>query len=301
MRQKARRLADVEYLQDVFTHLLLLNEERGFHATGAAILGRDGAATYFKTAIAADQFILKPEYDQVLSRFDASTLALIGHTRWATRGNPNVNRNNHPILAQHVLGTHNGTIENADALFKQWSLPRVGTVDSELLFRLADTYASPRGLDVVSYLRALQQCRGAMSAVVLNTLCPHEILIMKGNRPLHFRWHGGLAALAYASDDAYLDFACDVSEGWVQYPVAEMTAMIIRLAEKFSVQFVPLAFTATEPISNHIDDWGGYGGGWKRETDGSYIKRSTPKPLYTASSAKAAEFKAKFSAPSSAT
>ena len=68
----------------------------------------------------------------------------MGYTRWRTRGNEFNNHNNHPIRAGIVLGTHNGTIFNADHLFRRLGLPRYAEVDNELIFRLVDRFA-PEG------------------------------------------------------------------------------------------------------------------------------------------------------------
>ena len=46
-----------------------------------------------------------------------------------TRGDERVNRNNHPIRAGDVIGTHNGTIYNADYLFRRFKLRRFAEVD----------------------------------------------------------------------------------------------------------------------------------------------------------------------------
>jgi glucosamine 6-phosphate synthetase-like amidotransferase/phosphosugar isomerase protein len=43
----------------------------------------------------------------------------MGHTRWRTRGSETNSRNNHPIRAGIITGTHNGTIYNADYLFRR--------------------------------------------------------------------------------------------------------------------------------------------------------------------------------------
>jgi len=51
-----------------------------------------------------------------------STTLLLGHNRWRTRGDERNNFNNMPLRAGGCLGTHNGTVYNADYLFKRFKL-----------------------------------------------------------------------------------------------------------------------------------------------------------------------------------
>jgi glucosamine--fructose-6-phosphate aminotransferase (isomerizing) len=61
----------------------------------------------------------------------------IVHTRWATKGDPSVNLNNHPIDVQGIVGVHNGHVSNDDALFAKIDksvYQRQAAVDSEAAF-----------------------------------------------------------------------------------------------------------------------------------------------------------------------
>ena len=69
----------------------------------------------------------------------------MGHTRWPTRGDVRNNFNNHPLRCLDCLGTANGTITNADALFRRFRLRRHAEVDSELIFRLANRLTGENG------------------------------------------------------------------------------------------------------------------------------------------------------------
>ena len=80
-----------------------------------------------------------------------------GLERWI-RGGERINRNNHPIRAGDVIGTHNGTIYNADYLFRRFKLPRFAQVDSELLFCLAARAARNGRMDVEWFKERLRRC-----------------------------------------------------------------------------------------------------------------------------------------------
>ncbi|EMS77443.1 glucosamine 6-phosphate synthetase-like protein [Desulfotignum phosphitoxidans DSM 13687] len=173
----------------LFTRLLVLSESRGPHATGMAWLNRDGEHRLFKRPVSAGQFVIDKAFHEVLAGIDNRTTVLLGHTRWRTRGDERVNRNNHPIRAGDVIGTHNGTIYNADYLFRRFKLRRFAEVDSELLFRLAARAARSGRMDVEWFKERLRHCRGQMTAVLASRLDPETILVLKGNKPLELRIH----------------------------------------------------------------------------------------------------------------
>lgn len=110
------------------TALLLGIEDRGRHATGAAFFEGNQAFVQ-KGPIAASKFVRELDMGP-----EATTAVL--HTRWATKGTPAVNANNHPIeIPGKVLGVHNGCLWNDDALFEQIGPDkRIAQVDSEAIF-----------------------------------------------------------------------------------------------------------------------------------------------------------------------
>jgi len=126
---KRRRAEEREYLAWLFTRLLLLSEERGPHATGAAWLDTDGGHRLFKRPVTAERFVTDKAFAELLAGINNRATLLLGHTRWRTRGDERVNSNNHPIRAGEVIGTHNGTIYNADYLFRRWKMRRFAEVD----------------------------------------------------------------------------------------------------------------------------------------------------------------------------
>lgn len=61
----------------------------------------------------------------------------IVHTRWATKGSPENNLNNHPIDVAGIVGVHNGHVSNDNELFSRidkGAYVRAGQVDSEAAF-----------------------------------------------------------------------------------------------------------------------------------------------------------------------
>jgi hypothetical protein len=145
---------------------------------------------------------------------DNRATLLVGHTRWRTRGDERINRNNHPIRAGDVIGIHNGTIYNADRLFRRLRLRRFAEVDSELLFRLADRAFRDETPDLERFKRNLALCRGQITAVLASRRRPGTVLVLKGNKPLELRIHRRHRAVLYASDPAFLDAVLADERGW---------------------------------------------------------------------------------------
>jgi len=226
--RKRRRAEEREHLAWLFTRLLVMSEGRGPHATGVAWLNRDGEHRLFKRPVSAGQFVIDKTFHEVLAGIDNRTTVLLGHTRWRTRGDERINRNNHPIRAGDVIGTHNGTIYNADYLFRRFKLPRFAQVDSELLFRLAARAARSGQMDVAWFKERLRRCRGQITAVLASRLDPETILVLKGNKPLELRINRRHRAVLYASDPAFLDAVLAEERGWRELPVPAMSLIVFR-------------------------------------------------------------------------
>ena len=240
--EKRRRADEREHLVWLFTELLVMSEPRGPHATGVAWLNRDGDHQLFKRPVRATQFVTDKAFHEILAGVDNRTTLLLGHTRWRTRGDEQVNGNNHPIRAGDILGTHNGTIYNANTLFRRFKLRRFAEVDSELLCRLAGRAARNGPIDIVRFKDRLRFCRGQMAAVLASRLDPETILVLKGNKPLELRIHARHRAVLYASDAAYLDAVLHEERGWCELSVPPMSLLVFqhRMLTDFSIE--PLEF-----------------------------------------------------------
>lgn len=106
--------------------LLRLLEQRGRDASGVA--WHDSGDTY----ICKDNCAGKELARRLPS--DIGTTGIV-HTRWATKGDPANNLNNHPIDVGGLVGVHNGHISNDDALIAMsHGYERQAQVDSEALF-----------------------------------------------------------------------------------------------------------------------------------------------------------------------
>ncbi len=112
----------------------------------------------------------------------------MGHTRWATHGEPNdVNAHPHWDASKNIAIIHNGIIENYAAL--KTKLAREGHVfesatDTEVLAHLIGEMHK-RTTDLCSAVRlALAEVEGAYGLVVISTLEPDKIVVARNGSPL---------------------------------------------------------------------------------------------------------------------
>ncbi|MGL6267766.1 MAG: hypothetical protein ACRC2O_07555 [Chitinophagaceae bacterium] len=145
-----------------------------------------------------------------------------------------------------IIGTHNGTIYNADYLFRRLGLPRYAEVDSELLFRLADRVAPDGTIDGRDFRKALSLCRGQMSAVLASRLDPGAITVIKGNKPLSLRYSRKHRAVLYASEPEYIEAALDDLRGWRELEIPPLTMLTFRHEALKEWQSHPFKFVCQE-------------------------------------------------------
>jgi len=193
-------------IRQLFTQMLVSNEERGRDASGVAAIQQDGTYGLFKQPIPASQLVETEAYESVIASINHRTTCLLGHTRMPTKGSRWDNANNHPLRAEWVLGIHNGHIHNDDELFGRLALPRRGQVDSEIIFRILDTL-SPTSLDG-TYLSAVQQqmarLQGRFATLSIDLRRPGRLLALKYNMPLCVHYHAPWQALCFSSRYLFL-------------------------------------------------------------------------------------------------
>ena len=103
----------------------------------------------------------------------------IGHTRWATHGEPNL-RNAHPHIGStgEVVVVHNGIVENFLALKEE--LIAEGTVfksdtDTETIVHLIEKFYASTGTLVDAVRQTLSLIKGAHGIVVMSSREPDKL------------------------------------------------------------------------------------------------------------------------------
>ena len=157
-------------------------EYRGYDSAGLALF--DQALTYKKTkGKVAD---LEHLFDDVNDK--RGNIGL-GHTRWATHGEPN-DINAHPHLSNsgNLVIVHNGIIENYEAI-KQTLLNRgyrfESDTDTEVLVNLIEDVMQKEQVGLGKAVQiALNEVVGAYAIVVFNRQKPDEIVMARLGSPL---------------------------------------------------------------------------------------------------------------------
>ena len=142
----------------------------------------------------------------------------IGHTRWATHGEPN-DINSHPHLSEsgNIAVVHNGIIENYTTLKKQL-IDRGRTfqsqTDTEIVAQLLEEiYTTSKGVSFEEAIRlALKQIVGTYGLAIINTETPDRIFIARKGSPL---------LLGIGDDEMFI--ASDAS------PIVEYTNKVVYL------------------------------------------------------------------------
>ena len=147
---------------DTLNMLFLGLQHRGMDASGIAIANPEGIFIY-KEDEPGWKFIDKQGYKNFVKKYlHEETFSALVHTRAATdsgigtRGNPQFNKNNHPLFAVDTAVTHNGTILNHQHLFSELHIERNADTDSDVLRAILDKEGFTR-----KAIRQLSRCAGS--------------------------------------------------------------------------------------------------------------------------------------------
>ena len=171
--------------QDVLLDGLEKLEYRGYDSAGVA-LALDGAIRVVKS---------KGRLAELRQKLAAEALAEsscgIGHTRWATHGEPS-DVNSHPHSTPRVSIVHNGIIENYGIL-KERLIAKGYTfeseTDTEVLVKLIDSCYEGEPLRALH--AALAMVRGSYALAVLFRDFPDTVFAVKRESPLIVGWGEG--------------------------------------------------------------------------------------------------------------
>ena len=156
-------------------------EYRGYDSAGVAIF-KDQIVTVKEKGKVAD-------LEALCAQTDVSGHLGIGHTRWATHGEPNqVNAHPHTSHNGKFTLVHNGIIENFSTLrdrLTQRGYQFQSETDTEVLVTLIEDIADHGKLDFADAVRAaLAEVIGAYAIVVISKDHPESIVAARKGSPL---------------------------------------------------------------------------------------------------------------------
>ena len=187
-------------------------EYRGYDSAGVALL--NGGMTVFKKAGKVS------DLEKIVDPTHTGANIGIGHTRWATHGEPN-DRNAHPHLSQSgdLAIIHNGIIENYSSIKEE--LTKRGytfhsDTDTEILVNLIEEVQKKEKTSLDNAVRiALNEVVGAYAIVVLNKNNPDQLIAARKGSPM---------VIGIGDDEFYI--ASDAS------PIIEYTQNVVYLEEQ---------------------------------------------------------------------
>ncbi len=156
-------------------------EYRGYDSTGISLVNGE-AKTFKKKGKVSD-------LENFVSGKDISGCIGMGHTRWATHGEPNdVNAHPHTSMNSHFIIIHNGIIENYAPLKKkleQRGYKFKSQTDTEVLANLIEYIYLKGNISAELAVRlALSKVVGAYGLVILCSSEPDKIIAARKGSPL---------------------------------------------------------------------------------------------------------------------
>ena len=155
-------------------------EYRGYDSAGIATMSKKGKVTLLRSKGKVAELSTK------VTQHQTDDVMGIGHTRWATHGEPS-KRNAHPHHVGSIYLVHNGIIENyleLKEMLQKHDYDFKSDTDTEVLAALVDyvSRTSKSLLEAVS--GALAMAVGAYGIAVFSEDNPDEIVIAKKGSPL---------------------------------------------------------------------------------------------------------------------
>lgn len=154
-------------------------EYRGYDSAGIATVANDGTVTLIRAKGKIDNL------EERLAENRRQDNVGIGHTRWATHGEPD-EKNAHPHRAGDIYLVHNGIIENYKELKKALSgYEFASETDSEVLAALIDSFYGQGKYSLIdAVVQALKLVRGTYGIAVISGRSPEEIVAARSGSPL---------------------------------------------------------------------------------------------------------------------
>ncbi len=165
--------------QDFLISGLKRLEYRGYDSAGVVTLSEKGKATLIraKGKIAnLEEKVAKKKCDDRIG---------IGHTRWATHGEPS-EKNAHPHKAGSIYLVHNGIIENYKTLREHLKGHDFKSeTDTEVLAALIESFYHDGKHELMdAVVQALKLAKGTYGIAVVSEKNPDEIIVARSGSPL---------------------------------------------------------------------------------------------------------------------
>ncbi|MEM5874168.1 MAG: glutamine--fructose-6-phosphate transaminase (isomerizing) [Acidilobaceae archaeon] len=218
-------------------------EYRGYDSVGSVIITSDGRVLIKKQ---------KGDVDAFLSRFkieDIDGSVGIGHTRWATHGEPSdINAHPHTDCKKTIFIVHNGVVRNYSSLREELMNKKhelISVTDTELIAHVIEEELERSKTFLEALAKAVKRVSGAYALAIIYSKEPDRVYFVKKGNPLVI----GISNIGMfiASDiPALLEFARNVvviednEIGWI----TNNDYKVFRLEEGFEeIVLIPVSKT----------------------------------------------------------
>ncbi len=189
-------------------------EYRGYDSAGVAILNKKGDLNVYKRKGKVS------DLEEFAKGNDTSGTIGIGHTRWATHGEPNdVNSHPHYSQTKNLVMIHNGIIENYAAIkegLKKRGHTFLSQTDTEVLIHLIEDIKEHEKMKLGhAVIAALNQVIGAYAIVIMDKNDPNTLIAAKKGSPM---------VIGIGHDEFFI--ASDAS------PIVEFTKNVVYLEDE---------------------------------------------------------------------
>ncbi len=157
-------------------------EYRGYDSAGVALMNDGELNVYKKKGKVA-------ELEKFIAEKDTRARAGMGHTRWATHGEPNdTNAHPHYSTSERIAIIHNGIIENYAALkthLLQQGHEFHSDTDTEVFVNLIEEIQKQNHCNLEEAVRlALHEVVGAYAIVVMSRDAPNQLIAARKGSPM---------------------------------------------------------------------------------------------------------------------
>ncbi len=155
-------------------------EYRGYDSAGIAILQNDNIIHF--RAVGKLENLKEKTKDIDIDGFSIG----IGHTRWATHGNP-TELNAHPHLGKYSYVVHNGIIENYKELKDELICDGVkflSQTDTEVIVHLYEKNYEKLGDEFNAFYKTISELKGAYAILLITKTKSDTIFFAKNGSPL---------------------------------------------------------------------------------------------------------------------
>lgn len=261
-------------VKDVFNQLLFVDEFRGPHSTGAALVKRwNDEILMHKAAMPGSMFVRTEEYHKLIDNFGIKVM--IGHNRYATIGDKTA-ENAHPFEFDGLVGAHNGTLDN-------WALKRL---DDWAKFG-TDSEAMYNSINNIGVKETIGRLSGAWALTWFDRENNTINLLRNNKRPLYYAYSLDRTQLFWASEADMLEwilgrnhiktfeesiFLCDPDKHY-RWEVPEKVGA--KFEKPVLAEVKERTFQSVRNFS-HED--------WQQDSNGYYTKRSDTTPTHVGTS-----------------